>query len=220
MTRSPSRGTRRGCRASALGERCGAGAWRAHGVCADGAHCVACVACCAWLCVRACDEQAARKELRAFACCAMCGAVAARAGSECEAAVVWERAGAARRGSRGGVCACVRASGAQGRVRGMLRVAVCCALRGVVGTQDVSECDWWRACGAVGARAGSECEAAAGWGAHCAAACGAFRSCVCACEEQTARNVAVRSVASGRRSMCGARGALRAVRCSWREGRK
>ena len=68
-----------------------------------------------------------------------------------------------------------------------------------------------------------ELEASAGrqgLGAHCAAACGAFRLRVCACEEQTARNVAVRSVASGRRTMCGARGALRAVRCGWREGRK
>ena len=41
-------------------------------------------------------------------------------------------------------------------------------------------------CGAVGVRAGSECEAAAGWGARCVAACGAFRPCVCACDEQTA----------------------------------
>ena len=41
-------------------------------------------------------------------------------------------------------------------------------------------------CGAVGARAGSECEAAAGWAARRSRPAVAFRLCVCACDEQTA----------------------------------
>ena len=147
-------------------------------------------------------------------------------------------------------------------VRGVLRMAVCRALCGVVGTRDVSECDWrrsaaceaWRAmccvrsvlcrvrcgrraswrrvhspaaprrvgalwscvqcaacvvccarCGAVGARAGSECEAAAGWGARCVAAAVAFRL-VCA------------RVMSRRRQCRGAVGCERKVRNVWRAG--
>ena len=96
-------------------------------------------------------------------CYALCGAMGARAGSECEAAVGRGVRCIAARGALWlrRVCACDEqtarnvADRSAREADGAQRAAcvVCCA-----------------PCGAVGARAGSECEVAAGWRARCVTA--------------------------------------------------